>query len=476
MALNETGFARKRLDEIKAQYDALAIEALGSVNTGADSVIGQLLGIFSEAVDNAEETLQNTYDAMYPFSATGTSLDGAVSYVGVTRLVDTETVATACAYGVEGTVILAGAEAHADIEYISTDDAIISRTNALDVSVEIDTLVNTIGTAYNMFVGGVSQSVVTTGSETKAQIIAAFAALYNTGNFIATASGETLRIVSKDGKTPFSITVDAKMSIKKLGSAIQFVAKVTGAYALPIGALVNIDSGQVSGWDSLTNLAIGATGNNVETDAELRARHATGVRGSGSATVEAIKARMLQDVPEVTSINIYENRTSIANVDGLPAHSYESIIQGGSDTDVAEELWLTKPAGIETYGNVTANVIDSAGGTQIIKFSRPTTKYAWLNIALTAYSEEVYPNSATVAIQEACLAYANANIGIGKDIILQRFHGSIYSAVNGIGEINIMAAITNLEGDTPIYGSVNIPLAKSEIAVFDISRITVSGI
>jgi len=82
MPLNVTGFERPRLTEIKADYDQRFTDALGPVNTSPDAVIGQIIGIFSAALDDAYETLQDNYDSMYPYSADGTSLDGAVSFVG----------------------------------------------------------------------------------------------------------------------------------------------------------------------------------------------------------------------------------------------------------------------------------------------------------------------------------------------------------------------------------------------------------
>ena len=50
MSLTQTRFERPRLLEIKSEYDALFASVLGSVNTNADSVVGQIIGIFSAAL------------------------------------------------------------------------------------------------------------------------------------------------------------------------------------------------------------------------------------------------------------------------------------------------------------------------------------------------------------------------------------------------------------------------------------------
>lgn len=474
MTLTAAGFERPRLPEIKLDYDARVTNALGAVNTNADSIIGQLEGIWSEGIDNSYESLQNTYDAMYPFSAEGVSLDGAVAFVGMERLKSSATVVTAIAYGDEGSLVPIGSLAHADIQYFSTSDVVISRANTCDSSLEVLTVSNS--TAYNVIVGGVGSTYTSTVSATKTEILNGLAALINSALVVASVSGSQLRIYAVDGVTPFTLTVDVKLSIVKRGSPVVFVAVNEGAFACPVGALSNIDSPAL-GWASLYNLAAGAIGRDTETDTELRLRHASSVRSTGSATVEAIKSRMLAELPSVTSIKIYENRTSITTVDGIPPHAFQCVIVGGADAAIASQLWLTKPAGIDTHGNVSNSVTDSNGDVQIVKFSRSTPKYAWINVVVNSTNpEEALPVSAISNIKTAVVNFANANLGAGDDIILQKFFGPIYGAVAGLGSITITSAITALPGDTPSYGSINIAIGKTENSVFDISRVIVSGI
>jgi uncharacterized phage protein gp47/JayE len=300
--------------------------------------------------------------------------------------------------------------------------------------------------------------------------------LVNSALLTAVVSGSQLRIYAVDGVTPFTFTADVKLSIVNRGSPVVFVAINSGAFACPVGALSNIDSPAL-GWSSLSNMAAGAIGRDVETDTELRLRHASSVRATGSATVEAIRSRMLAALPSVTSIRIYENRMSITTADGIPPHAFQAVIVGGSDVDIAKQLWLTKPAGIETYGNVSNSVIDSNGDAQVVKFSRTTPKYAWVTVAVNSTNpEEALPVSAIANIKSAVENFASANLGAGDDIIIQKFFGPIYGAVAGLGSITITAAITALPGDTPSYGSLNIAIGKTENSVFDISRVVVTGV
>ena len=474
LGLTAEGFSRDRLSDIKSEYDALVTDALGPVNVQPDSVIGQLEGIWAEGVDNIQEALQDTYDSMYPSTAEGTSLDGAVEFVGLSRIPASATVVTACAYGVEGTVVPAGSIAHSDVTYTSTSDVTISRANALDVTIEVNTVANS--TAYNVYAGGASSTYVSSAEATKTEICAGLALAIASDDLLAVATGETLRITAADGESPFALTIDAKLTITKRGSPVVFVCDTVGATVCPIGALINIDS-PLDGWDELYNLKAGAVGRNVETDTELRARHATGVRATGSATVEAIRSRMLADVDSVTSIKIYENRTNITSVDGIPAHAFESVIVGGNDSDIANQLWITKPAGIETHGNVSINVTDGGGDLQVVKFSRPVDKYVWMNVNVDSLNtEESLPSSASAAIRNAVIEYATANIGNGTDVILQRFKGPVYAAVPGIADMTITAGLTDTVDGSPTYLSSNLTIAKAQVAVFSLDRVSVSGI
>lgn len=473
MSLTENGFDRPRLPEIKTTYDGLFTDALGPLNTNPDAVIGQIIGIFSAALDDANEALQDVYDSMYPATATGTSLDGAVSYVGLSRLPATETIVTAAAYGTEGTVIPAGSAARTNtMLYFSTSDVVISRASALDVNIEVGTLTNSA--SYQIVAGGVSVTYVSDSSATAAEILNGLAALFP-DQFIASVNNDVLRLRSTDGATPFALTVDTKLTITRRSSPIVFRAETTGADVVPVGALTAIESA-IAGWNELYNLAAGDTGRDVESDVDLRDRHAEAINSVGSATVEAIRSRVLSNVDGVTSCRIYENRSSIP-VDGIPAHAFESIIQGGNSQDIAEELWLRKPAGIETHGNVSVDIADSNGDSHAVKFSRPVTVYGWARVTVNALNtEESLPDTAVAGIKQAVVDYASANFGIGDDIITQRFYGAIYTAISGIGQITVETDITALDTDSPTYSTANITISRVDLPVFAIDRVTVVGL
>lgn len=474
MSLTEQGFERPRLPEIKSDYDQRFTDALGPVNTNADAVVGQIIGIFAAALDDAYEALQNTYDSMYPFSAEGTSLDGAVAFVGLTRLAAAPTTVTAMCYGAESTLVPAGAIARAldNRQYVTTADTVISRSSTGHAEVEILTVSNLAD--YQVIAGGVSVVYTSDASATEDEIASGLAALFNPANFKASAANGVLTLKSFDLYSDFTLTIDSKLSIKLLGTPVVFTGLDLGAYALPADALTRMDS-SILGWDAVNNLVAGATGRFVETDEELRERHSNSVRVTGAATAQAIRSRLLAEVDSISYAAIYENRTNVADEFGMPAHSFEAVILGGLNQAVADKLFEVKPAGIETYGNTSLQVLDENGDIQICKFSRPADRFAWIKVTVnTLNPEEVLTAEIVQAIKTAVMNFS-ATIDIGEDIITQRFYGPIYEATSGIGSITVEAALTALEGDTPTYGTANVPVARAELAVFAQTRITVAG-
>lgn len=475
MSLTTEGFDRPRLNEIKADYDQRFTDAIGPVNSNPDAVVGQIIGILAAAMDDAYEALQNTYDSMYPFSAEGTSLDGAVSFVGIERIGATPTTVVAMCYGTESTLIPAGALARSldNRQYATTVDTVISRSSAGDVNIEINSVLNTAN--YQVIAGGVSLVYVSDATATAIEIAAGLASLFDPLKFIATASAGILTLRSVDLQSGFTLTVESKLTISKLGTPVTFTGLVMGSYALPTNALTSIDS-SIVGWNEVNNLAPGATGRFVESDEDLRTRHANSVRVTGAATAQAIRSRLLAEVDSVMHVAIYENRTSLIDAFSLPPHSFETIAVGGLNQSVANKLFELKPAAIETYGNTAIQVEDENGDLQICKFSRPVEKSAWIRVNVNTLSpEEVLTFTTVQSIKTAVKAYGDS-LNIGADIITQRFYGPIYDATSGLGSITVEAAVTDLPAGVPAYSTLNVALARAEIAIFDEIRIIVVGV
>lgn len=122
-------------------------------------------------------------------------------------------------------------------------------------------------------------------------------------------SGESrFTVTAADSEAPYSLNLGTNLQNIQTSTPVPFLAQTYGPIPVPIGTLTEIVT-PIAGWQSVTNFKAGVTGRNVETDAELRIRRANSLRVLGNATVEAIRSRLLQEVPGVSSVTIFENVT-----------------------------------------------------------------------------------------------------------------------------------------------------------------------
>lgn len=250
----------------------------------------------------------------------------------------------------------------------------------------------------------------------------------------------------------------------------QMVAQEAGPIIAPAGTLTNIET-PVRGLDEITNDADATVGRPVESDPELRLRRARSLQVTGAATVGAIRSRLLEQVDDVTAATIIENRSDEEDAQGRPPHSFEAVVTGGTDADVALQIWEAKAAGIETTGTVTEIVIDSTGKEQVIRFSRPIERYIWIRLTLDPIDE--LPDNAEQSAIDAVVEKGE-QLMLGEDVIWQSFVGPVHRAVDGLKEVIVEVAVTDDPEEEPSsFETENITIENNELAVFDADRVEV---
>ena len=224
---------------------------------------------------------------------------------------------------------------------------------------------------------------------------------------------------------------------------------------------------------AVTNPSDFIRGRFEETDEELRLRMSEQESSTGTATIPAIQAS-LSEVDGVTRALVLENPTFVVDAAGRPPKSFEALVRGGDDDEVAQVVWDTKPAGIETFGTITKIVTDINGTDQVVKFSRPVQKYAWVNVTYSLYTEEVFPVDGEVAMAQSVVQYGDS-IEEGIDIIPQRFNGVVFDSTDGVLSVEVEIGITLDDISPPAsYTTLPIPISEFESVDFDLSRVVVS--
>jgi len=291
------------------------------------------------------------------------------------------------------------------------------------------------------------------------------------GVFEMNITDDGLLVHSRIGLEAFSIaSSDNAIDFPLLGFYAVYTSTKTGAIIVPIGALNEIVT-KTNGLESAVNYASGITGRTMESDTELRMNLGTRQKQASGNEI-AIQNEILK-VPGVEYAKVYSNR-EIVEINGRPPKSYEAVVVGGDELAIAETIFNKGPAGIQAFGNIIKDVVDSEGFHWDIGFSRPINKYIWIKIEYSRNYEEELPLDLVSAIQNNIIAWGQNALGVGVDLIFQRIFRPVYD-VKGIGFANIKIAVTtDLTPPAPEqYVSENVEINEVEIAVIDNSRITV---
>ena len=431
-----TGFSRMRLPEIRQSIIDSLQQATGlTFETRPDSITGQFINTFADREATLWELAEAVYHAMYPISATGINLDHSVSFAGVRRLFAQRSTVWCACYGTEGTAIDVGSIIRSSLtqdNFLLDNVVTISRQNTIDVMVAVLSAV--VGQQYWIrvnqsiyrYTAATGDSALTIANNLLAQLLAS--------GFETSIDANQIRIYSLES-IPFTLQISTNIGIIFIGSIGVFTAENYGPSDVSANTINQIVT-TMNGWDSVNNYVAGHIGRNLETDDELRLRYNQGVFILGAATLESIRANIEQNVAGLTAVQVYENETDFTDTDGRPPHSIEVIASGGDPQDIADQIYLTKAAGIDTFGDITVMVTGSSGYQHEINFNRPVPVYIWVDVTVTLYNEEQFPDGGVPEIQ-LIVANTGNNFGIGKDVIPQRFYGPIYSGVNGIGKLDI---------------------------------------
>lgn len=480
--LSSTGLEIKRLPTILDELEASLKTELGvDVDVSSDSLLGILNSIYGAAVADQWVVAQAIYAAFNINAAEGKQLDDLVALVGISRLDASPTNGNIEFRGNQGTTVPTNTNV-ADSSgntYKTIENILLTITDCTRADIKVGTVLNS--NVYSVIIDGTSFDYTSSASATEQSIVEGLRALIGTQtDYTATknTSGNTLIIKSNTALSTIAISISADLTVNKVNSVGSVENNVAGAIQALANSITQIVT-PVVGLDSVNNPVALTIGREEETDEELRVRHTDSVQVAGTATVTAIQSS-LSEVQGVTQALVVENRGTTTDGEGRPAKSYECVVEGGNEDDIGQKIWDTKPAGVETYGDILNVVTDVNGNSQSVYFSRPEPSYIWIEVDYTLYDEESFPLDGEDKIKEAIVNYATSNLRLGDDVIPKRFFGGIYSAVSGIEDLVIRIASSGDDPNTePTGGSFTenpIDITSTQIAKLDTSRITVTAV
>lgn len=223
------------------------------------------------------------------------------------------------------------------------------------------------------------------------------------------------RIVSVTG-TGVQFTNLATVTIGGGGTSTdEWRAVNTGPNSAPAGTLTTIET-PVLGWASATNtLDQRILGTNLEVDSAYRIRQESDLGALGGPSARALRAKLLQ-ITNVIDAYVFENSGDSTDANGLPPHSFEAVVDGGTDQAVADLIYENKGLGINTYGTTPVAVTDSSGDSKTINLSRPVDLNAWVTLSVKI-DASLFPDDGVDQIKAALAFFGDLTLRVGSELI-----------------------------------------------------------
>lgn len=325
------------------------------IEVGDDTALGETNKIVAAQIAKLTELIQDVYDQRSLYHSEGKALDDNVSWLGITRLGATATYGTQFFVGTDGITIPANSFVRnsTNQENYTTDAAVtITRNACRKIVISVSTVDDT-GYNYTVSVKGIFSIYTSQNGDTAQDIAAGIAAqitLDTDSTYSVTDNLDGTLLIEATDDFDKAVTIDANLSVDEVTSAGRITGVNTGVLPAPANTVTIILS-PTNGWTSTYNPNAFILGRERETDAELRAR-AVLIRGStGKATVDAIKAAILQ-VDGVSSVAVNERFVSqgvdnsvidVATV--LDSTLYTTTING--DVYQIDSVWVQQTSPLQ---------------------------------------------------------------------------------------------------------------------------------
>lgn len=249
-----------------------------------------------------------------------------------------------------------------------------------------------------------------------------------------------------------------------------FTAEESGAIDLPIDATLKIITPleNVAGvYYTPSNLIL--IGEDYENDADFRERWKLTSSQASANTTDGLYKALLDLVETKSDLKIFENRTG-EEVNEIPAHSQRIVLNSAYDDETIASVIMQHLVDGNMFGlqgEISVELQDSEGSTEIIKFDRAEILSVFLRVKVTI-TENTPLATAQQMIKDNVLKYISENkFDMGSKIWANMFASSIYQ-VDSVSEITELKISTNGAD----WGDF-IQLNEVQVPSFDSTRIQV---
>ena len=449
------------------------VEVGDELNVDSSSVIGRVLAIVAEMIAGQEDTLQVLASSVDPAQANGLAQDKLYKLAGLERRLGTKaSVQTLIVYGNLGTIVPQGAyvASKATSDVFTLDNGVtISQTNANGVEMTVSGIgvVTRHEINYSVFGNPSTNPPIvlnTVATDTLQVVLSKLVQVINNQTSNLTASivnNDKLKIVITDQNKYGTFSTSNTLTINKAYMPVS-ATSVNDDVPSQIENTIDTIQTPVSGWLGVTNPFASTASTGVEDDElfRLRFQYTKGFESGGY--YDALYAALL-DVSGVQFVNIQPNITPNNTQDGRTNNGVAIIVYGGNEDDIAYAI-AKNVGSAATDGNIVKSVGDVNGGTQTVRFSRPTL--IPIKIKLSLITDPNFPNNGVALIKQNIVDYFN-QLRVGEDIYYSRLFTPINS-VSGfaVNDLQVAKKILN-------YSKANITIKYNELATISYNDIEI---
>lgn len=329
LQITETGIVIDNLSDVhKRLTDGFKRIYGDDISIDADSPDGQMIGLFSQEIDNINQALSMITQMLDPYKATGAWLEQRAMYAGIVRR-------------------------GADYSYL--DDVIVTGKQGVKVP---------------------------KGS------------IFSDGNL---SKWVTLADIVLD------INGSARVNMR---------SHELGAFSIQAGKELSMDT-VIVGIEKITTTKTAKEGVFEEMDGSLLTRFMRSHSINNHDDRQGLEGALL-DLPDVKQARVYENFTNQTDDKGVPAHSLNAVVIGGSDDDIGLTILKKKIGGCGVFGSIS-NTQEYAGAQRTVKFDRASN----VNIKVKLLLERVggFHDIDTESIKSALSA---TSFEIGESVYAMR--------------------------------------------------------
>lgn len=476
--LTPEGFEIKRFRDVidSVQQNLRDLDSNIVITDSSNKVSNNIGNVFSLAISELHELGEELWNSFDIDSASGIALDRLAQFKDTQRLGE-EYSKGLVEFSVNGitqvnTNVLVQDTSGRNLTCLENTTLTTSNVNSFKISYSG---MATAGITYFVTLGSESFSYTAVLGNTLEEVYNTLQSQINiTDRYVATNS-DGVFYVRGIANVNFTLSKRGDMIVDEFSVLVEFRADVLGDVVVNANTATLLLS-SVANVISVNNPRNFDRGSLKENDFDLRVRLKGLSNVTGKATPDAI-IKAVTEVDGVDSINLSINNSIFPDKEGQSPKSYEVIVTGGNDQDIADAILLTGGAGIETSGNVSLLSTGRFGGSYPISFTRPTNVYVFLNIDYEKYEEfSSFPVNGEEMMRQALVDYS-ATLSANQDLIPSALNEVIYESVGGVGEVRITASYSYNSNDlTPIsnYAQNKVPIDKRQLAVLTEERILIN--